>query len=59
MGGTETMTHSISYRAHEIGRNEATNLSGNARKSLHVSVKDSMRKLRTDYVRFLEKDFAL
>ena len=40
-----------SFRAHSLGKNATANLSGNSRKSMHVSVKESLRKLRTDYVR--------
>lgn len=40
-----------SYKAYAIGKNEARNAVGNHKKSLYLSVKDSLRKLKTDYVR--------
>lgn len=39
-----------SYKAYAIGKNEARNAVGNHKKSLYLSVKDSLRKLKTDYV---------
>jgi aryl-alcohol dehydrogenase-like predicted oxidoreductase len=42
------------YRSWEIGKGPASaNFTGNSRKTLHVSVRDSLRKLRTDYVDLL------
>ncbi|KAL2207667.1 Aldo/keto reductase [Sarocladium strictum] len=38
------------YRAHALGKGNAPNTSGNHKKSLHVSVRDSLRKLQTDYI---------
>lgn len=40
-----------SYQSYKHGKNEVTNLCGNSRKSMHVSIRDSLRKLQTDYVR--------
>jgi hypothetical protein len=40
-----------SYQSHKYGKNEVTNLCGNSKKSMHVSIRDSLRKLQTDYVR--------
>lgn len=39
-----------SYQSHKYGKNEVTNLCGNSRKSMHVSIRDSLRKLQTDYI---------
>jgi aryl-alcohol dehydrogenase-like predicted oxidoreductase len=39
-----------SYQSHKYGKNEVTNLCGNSKKSMHVSIRDSLRKLQTDYV---------
>ncbi|BDD57190.1 Putative aryl-alcohol dehydrogenase aad14 [Monascus purpureus] len=48
---TKFTTH---YRSYEIGKgNAGINYSGNHRRSLHVSVRDSLRKLRTDYIDIL------
>jgi aryl-alcohol dehydrogenase-like predicted oxidoreductase len=41
------------YRAHRTGKGTTPNTSGNHKKSLHVSIKDSLRKLQTDYVDIL------
>jgi aryl-alcohol dehydrogenase-like predicted oxidoreductase len=42
------------YRAYELGKViKASNYQGNGRKSLHVSLKDSLRKLQTDYIDLL------
>lgn len=41
------------YRAHAVGKGNAPNTSGNHKKSLHVSMRDSLRKLQTDYVDIL------
>ena len=43
-------TDHISFEAHELGNNEAANSSGNSRKSMHVSLRESLKKLQTDYV---------
>ena len=43
----------ISYQSHKYGKNEVTNLCGNSKKSMHVSIRDSLRKLQTDYVDIL------
>jgi aryl-alcohol dehydrogenase-like predicted oxidoreductase len=40
----------VSYQSHKYGKNEVTNLCGNSKKSMHVSIRDSLRKLQTDYV---------
>ena len=41
------------YRKHEIGAGRSANHQGNHRKSIHLSVRDSLAKLRTDYVDLL------
>lgn len=40
-----------SYQSHKYDKNEVTNLCGNSKKSMHVSIRESLRKLQTDYVR--------
>ncbi|KAK4081158.1 uncharacterized protein Triagg1_2690 [Trichoderma aggressivum f. europaeum] len=41
------------FRSHELGRGRAPNFQGNHRKSLHLSVRDSLKKLQTDYIDIL------
>jgi len=41
------------YRSWEMGKQKPVNNSGNHKKSLHLSVKDSLRKLQTDYIDLL------
>ncbi|UKZ76755.1 Putative aryl-alcohol dehydrogenase aad14 [Trichoderma virens FT-333] len=41
------------YRSHELGKGRAPNFQGNHRKSLHLSVRDSLKKLQTDYIDIL------
>lgn len=41
------------YRAWEIGQGRSVNFQGNSRKTLHMSVRDSLRKLQTDYIDLL------
>jgi aryl-alcohol dehydrogenase-like predicted oxidoreductase len=41
------------YRKDEAPGLLHSNFTGNSAKSLHVSVKDSLRKLRTDYIDIL------
>jgi aryl-alcohol dehydrogenase-like predicted oxidoreductase len=39
------------YRSHAVGKGpQAANFSGNHRRSIHVSVRDSLAKLQTDYI---------
>jgi aryl-alcohol dehydrogenase-like predicted oxidoreductase len=47
---SEVLTLIASYQSHKYGKNEVTNLCGNSKKSMHVSIRDSLRKLQTDYV---------
>ncbi|KAI5451881.1 putative aryl-alcohol dehydrogenase aad14 [Naganishia albida] len=42
-----------SYKAYALGKNEARNHVGNHKKSLYLSVKDSLKKLKTDYIDIL------
>ncbi|ORX93868.1 putative aryl-alcohol dehydrogenase Aad14, partial [Basidiobolus meristosporus CBS 931.73] len=41
------------YKAHELGKGKAPNHCGNHKRSLHMSVRDSMRKLQTDWIDIL------
>ncbi|GKT40212.1 putative aryl-alcohol dehydrogenase AAD14 [Colletotrichum spaethianum] len=41
------------YRKHELGPGKCINYSGNHKKSLHLSVRDSLQKLQTDYIDLL------
>lgn len=36
-----------------FGKTESANYSGNSRKAIHLSVRDSLLKLRTDYIDIL------
>ncbi|CAK7226872.1 Putative aryl-alcohol dehydrogenase aad14 [Sporothrix curviconia] len=38
------------YRCYDVGKNKSPNNSGNGRRSMRNSLKDSLRKLQTDYV---------
>ncbi|KAL2702511.1 hypothetical protein AAEP93_006809 [Penicillium crustosum] len=41
----------MDYRSHAIGKGpRAANFAGNSRHSIHVSIRDSLKKLRTDYI---------
>lgn len=41
------------YKAYQIGKNKSANFSGNHRRSLQLSVCDSLRKLQTDWIDIL------
>ncbi|CEJ58148.1 Putative Aad6p (Fragment) [Penicillium brasilianum] len=41
------------YRAHELGKGLPVNYSGNHKRSLHMSVRDSLRKLQTSWIDIL------
>ncbi|OAL28364.1 hypothetical protein AYO20_09481 [Fonsecaea nubica] len=41
------------YRSWELGKGKTVNYSGNHKKSLHLSVRDSLAKLQTDYIDIL------
>ncbi|POY71518.1 hypothetical protein BMF94_5439 [Rhodotorula taiwanensis] len=45
--------YTTNYKMHAIGKNEAVNFGGNHKKSLHLSVRDSLKKLQTDYIDIL------
>ena len=38
------------YKSHALGKGKAPNHCGNHRRSLHMSVRDSLRKLQTDFI---------
>ncbi|KFZ03567.1 hypothetical protein V502_10841 [Pseudogymnoascus sp. VKM F-4520 (FW-2644)] len=41
----------MDYRSHALGKGpQSANFAGNSRRSLHVAVRDSLRKLQTDYI---------
>jgi aryl-alcohol dehydrogenase-like predicted oxidoreductase len=42
--------YKTNYRSWELGKGETVNYYGNHRKSLHLSVRDSLAKLKTDYI---------
>lgn len=41
------------YRNHELGKGKTVNYSGNHKRSIHMSVRDSLRKLQTDFIDIL------
>ncbi|KAI1167993.1 aryl-alcohol dehydrogenase [Nemania serpens] len=41
------------YKSHEYGKGKVVNFCGNHKKSLHVSLRDSLAKLQTDYIDIL------
>ncbi|KAI9648456.1 putative aryl-alcohol dehydrogenase aad14 [Ciborinia camelliae] len=42
---------SMDYRSHAIGQGpQAANFAGNSRRSIHVAIRDSLKKLQTDYI---------
>ncbi|PSN75407.1 aryl-alcohol dehydrogenase [Corynespora cassiicola Philippines] len=41
------------YRGYELGKNSSVNYSGNHKRSLHMSVRDSLAKLQTDWIDIL------
>ncbi|KAL6696875.1 putative aryl-alcohol dehydrogenase [Trichoderma pleuroticola] len=41
------------FRSHQLGKGKAPNFQGNHRKSLHLSVRESLKKLQTDYIDIL------
>ncbi|KAF5010399.1 hypothetical protein FDECE_3451 [Fusarium decemcellulare] len=45
--------YTLPYRAHELGPGIALNYSGNHRRSLHMSVRDSLEKLQTGWIDIL------
>ncbi|EXJ78962.1 aryl-alcohol dehydrogenase AAD14 [Capronia epimyces CBS 606.96] len=45
--------YSTMYRSHELGKGKTVNYSGNHKRSLHMSVRDSLKKLQTDFIDLL------
>lgn len=45
--------YTSSYKTYELGKSKASNHVGNSRRSLHMSVRDSLAKLQTDYIDIL------
>ncbi|GHJ85225.1 hypothetical protein NliqN6_1627 [Naganishia liquefaciens] len=45
--------YTTSYKAYALGKNEARNQVGNHKKSLYLSVEDSLKKLKTSYIDIL------
>lgn len=43
----------IPYRSYELGKGLTVNYSGNSKRSLHMSVRDSLKKLQTDWIDIL------
>ena len=41
------------YKSHEYGKGKVVNFSGNHKKCLHMSIRDSLIKLQTDYIDIL------
>lgn len=41
------------YRSYDLGKNSSVNYSGNHKRSLHLSVRDSLAKLQTDWIDIL------
>lgn len=48
--------YSMDYRSHALGKGTASaNFAGNSRRAIHVAVRDSLKKLRTDYIGMIDK----
>ncbi|KAK4051922.1 putative aryl-alcohol dehydrogenase aad14 [Microbotryomycetes sp. JL201] len=45
--------YSTNYRQYADGKNETVNYGGNHKKALHLSIRDSLNKLQTDYIDIL------
>lgn len=45
--------YTTEYRDHELGKGKAPNSAGNHKRSLHMSVRDSLKKLQTDWIDIL------
>jgi aryl-alcohol dehydrogenase-like predicted oxidoreductase len=41
------------YRSYELGKGKTVNYSGNHKRSIHLSVRDSLKKLQTEYIDLL------
>jgi hypothetical protein len=50
---SESVRFTTPYRSWELGKGKTVNYSGNHKKSLHLSVRDSLEKLQTDYIDLL------
>lgn len=42
--------YSSNYRSHELGKNESVNFGGNSKRAMHLSVRDSLKKLQTGFI---------
>lgn len=45
--------YTTEYKAHELGKGKTPNHCGNHKRSLHISVRDSLAKLQTDWIDIL------
>jgi aryl-alcohol dehydrogenase-like predicted oxidoreductase len=45
--------YTTDYKSHEHGKGKVVNFCGNHKKSLHMSLRDSLDKLQTDYIDIL------
>lgn len=45
--------YTTDYQGYALGKGKASNHTGNHRRSLHMSVRDSLKKLQTDYIDIL------
>jgi aryl-alcohol dehydrogenase-like predicted oxidoreductase len=45
--------YTADYKDHELGKGKATNHVGNSRRSRHMSIRDSLKKLQTDFIDIL------
>lgn len=45
--------YTTNYKLHALGKNEAILFGGNHKRSLHMSVRDSLKKLQTDWIDIL------
>lgn len=45
--------YTTDYRSHALGKGRTPNSCGNSRRSMHMSVRDSLRKLQTDWIDIL------
>ena len=41
------------YANYKLGKNKTVNYTGNHKRSLHMSVRDSLKKLQTDFIDIL------
>ena len=45
--------YTTQYRGYDLGKEKTVNHTGNSRRSLHMSVRDSLKKLQTDWIDIL------